>query len=281
MRFEHKIKTLCRVLKVNRSTYYKHFSSPESARAKQDRIIKTYILTLHGKYKKRLGVLKMTLLLQREYGLSIGQTRVRRLLKAMNLPKIPARKIPPQKSKAACDDDFHNFLNRQFNPKEPNRIWGSDLTYLKVGAKWYYLCVIIDLFSRKVIAWQLSDKADSQLVIETFKKAYRNRNCPQGLMFHSDRGSQFTSLALRKLLDELNVVQSFSGKGCPFDNAVVEAFFKYLKAEETNRGGYSNRTDLHLSLFEYIESFYNDKRPHSAINFLSPNAFEDNFFSTL
>ena len=269
------------MLKVNRSTYYKHFSSPESARAKQDRIIKTYILTLHGKYKKRLGVLKMTLLLQREYGLSIGQTRVRRLLKAMNLPKIPARKIPPQKSKAACDDDFHNFLNRQFNPKEPNRIWGSDLTYLKVGAKWYYLCVIIDLFSRKVIAWQLSDKADSQLVIETFKKAYRNRNCPQGLMFHSDRGSQFTSLALRKLLDELNVVQSFSGKGCPFDNAVVEAFFKYLKAEETNRGVYSNRTDLHLSLFEYIESFYNDKRPHSAINFLSPNAFEDIFFSTL
>ena len=100
-------------------------------------------------------------------------------------------------------------------------------------------------------------------------------------MFHSDRDSQFTALALRKLLDELNVVQSFSGKGCPFDNAVVEAFFKYLKAEETNRELYSNLTDLHLSLFEYIESFYNDKRPHSAINFLSPNAFEDIFFSTL
>ena len=123
------------MLKVNRSTYYKHFSSSESARAKQDRIIKTYILTFHGKYKKRLGILKMTLLLQREYGLSIGQTRVRRLLKAMNLPKIPARKILPKASKVACDDEFRNLLNRQFNLKEPNRIWGSDFTYLKVGAK--------------------------------------------------------------------------------------------------------------------------------------------------
>ena len=91
-------------------------------------------------------------------------------------------------------------------------------------------------------------------------------------MFHSDRGSQFTSPAFRKLLDELNVVQFFSGKGCPFDNTVVEAFFKYLKAEETNRGVYSNLTDLHLSLFEYIENFYNDMRPHSAINFF-PQCF--------
>ena len=135
--------------------------------------------------------------LQREYGLSIGQSRFRRLLKAMNLPKIPARKIPPQASKVACDYEFRNLLNRQFSPKEPNKIWGSDLTYLKVGAKWCYLCVIIDLFSRKVIARQLSDKADSQLVIETFKKAYRKRNCPQGLMFHSDRGSQFTSCYIK------------------------------------------------------------------------------------
>lgn len=268
------------MLKVNRSTYYKHFSSPESARAQQDRIIKTYILTLHGKYKKRLGVNKMTLLLQREYGLSIGQTRVRRLLKSMNLPKIPSRKLPPQDAKTESGE-YKNFLNRQFNPNEPNKFWAGDITFLKVGAKWHYLCAIIDLFSRKVISWQLSNKPDSQLVIATFKKAYRKRNCPKGLIFHSDRGSQYTSHAFRKLLDELNVLQSFSGKGCPFDNAVVEAFFKYLKAEETNRRVYSNFTDLQLSLFEYIESFYNSKRPHSAINFLSPNVFEDIFFSTV
>ena len=265
------------MLNVNRSTYYKHFSSHESARAKEDRQVKTYILTLHGKYKKRLGVNKLTLLLQREYGLKIGQTRVRRLFKSMNLPKIFSRKIPTQSSKSTSGD-FKNLLNRKFNPDEPNRIWASDITYLKVGSKWYYLCVVIDLFSRKVISWSLSDHPDSKLVIDTFKKAYRNRNCPQGLLFHSDRGTQYTSVAFRKFLDELNVLQSFSAKGCPFDNAVVEAFFKFLKAEETNRKSYSTLVDLRISLFEYIDGFYNPKSTHYAIHFLSPNDFEAKFF---
>ena len=268
------------MLKVNRSTYYKHFSSTESDRAKKDKLIKTYILTLHGRYKKRLGVNKLTLLLQREYGLKIGQTRVRRLFKSMNLPKNSSHKVPIQSLKSASGD-FHNLLKRKFNPDEPNRIWAGDITYLKVGSKWYYLCVVIDLFSRKVISWLLSDKPDAQLVINTFWKAYRSRNFPQGLLFHSDRGSQYTSVAFRKLLDKLNVVQSFSAKGCPFDNAVVEAFFKFLKAEETNRKSYSNLADLQISLFEYIDGFYNAKRPHSAIGFLSPNDFESKFFYSL
>lgn len=268
------------MLNVNRSTYYKHFSSPESARAKEDKLIKTYILTLYGKYKKRLGVNKLTILLQREYGLKIGQTRVRRLIKSMNLTKISSRKIPTQSTKTSSGD-FKNLLKRKFNPDEPNRIWASDITYLKVGSKWHYLCVVIDLFSRKIISWQLSDQSNAQLVINTFKKAYRSRNCPQGLLFHSDRGTQYSSAAFRKLLDELNIVQSFSAKGCPFDNAVVEAFFKFLKAEETNRKSYSNLADLQISLFEYIDGFYNTKRPHSAINFLSPVDFETKFFDYL
>ena len=216
--------------------------------------------------------------MQREYGIKIGQTRVRRLFKSMNLPKVYSRKVPNQSVKSPSGD-FKNFLNRNFNPDEPNKIWASDITYLKVGSKWHYLCVVIDLFSRKVISWQLSDKPDAQLVIDTFRKAYRSRNFPQRLIFHSDRGSQYTCAAFRKLLDELNVVQSFSAKGCPFDNAVVEAFFKFLKAEETNRKIYSSFSDLQISLFEYINGFYNSKRPHSAINFLSPNDFESKFFS--
>ena len=196
----------------------------------------------------------------------------------MNLPKNSSRKVPIQSVKSASDD-FKNLLNRKFNPDEPNKIWAGDITYLKVGSKWCYLCVVIDLFSRKVISWQLCDKPDAQLVINTFRKAYRSRNCPQGLLFHSDRGTQYTSAAFRKLLDELNVVQSFSAKGCPFDNAVVEAFFKFLKAEETNRKSYSTLADLRISLFEYIDGFYNVKRPHSATHFLSPNDFEAKFFS--
>ena len=136
-------------------------------------------------------------------------------------------------------------------PKTP-QISVSNITYLKAGRKWYYLCVIIDLFSRKVISWHLSGKADVSLVMTTFQKAYESRNTPYGLMFHSDRGTQYTAFSFRQLLDSLNVVQSFSKKEYPFDNAVCECFFKYLKQEETNRRTYHTFKELHLSVFEYM-----------------------------
>lgn len=132
----------------------------------------------------------------------------------------------------------------------------------------------MDLFSRKVISWSLSAKNDADLVISTFKKAYEKRNSPYGLMFHSDRGSQFTAFSFRKLLDSLDVVQSFSQKGYPYDNACCECFFKYLKKEETNRKNYQTKQELSLALFEYIEGFYNTKRPHTTLNMLTPNEAE-------
>ena len=115
-------------------------------------------------------------------------------------------------------------------------------------------------------------------MISTFKKAYAKRNFPKGLMFHSDRGSQYTSKDFRKLLDEFDVVQSFSGRGCPYDNAVAESFFKYLKKEELHRKTYSHFSDLQSSLFEYIDGFYNPKRPHSSNDFLAPDDFESAYF---
>ena len=189
---------------------------------------------------------------------------------SMNLPKIFSKKSPNHSTKSESGD-YQNFLNRKFHQSAPNQIWVSDITYIKVGQKWYYLCVIIDLFSRKVVAWKISDKPDAELVISTFKKAYADRNFPVGLMFHSDRGSQYTSATFRKLLNQL--VQSFSGKGY-----VAESFFKFLKLEEINQNTYSSFADLKSSLFEYIEGFYNSKRPHSTNNFLSPNDFESAYF---
>ena len=134
--------------------------------------------------------------------------------------------------------------------------------------------VILDLFLRKVISWHISSKANVELVITAFKKAYEKRNAPYGLMFHSDRGSQYTAFTFRRLLDSLNVVQSFSKKGYPFDNACCESFFKYLKKEETNRKCYRSLTELQLSVFEYIEGYYNTKRPHGTLNMLTPNEAE-------
>lgn len=137
----------------------------------------------------------------------------------------------------------------------------------------------MDLFSRKVIAWNISGRPDVDLVMQAFRKAYTKREQPQGLMFHSDRGTQYTAFSFRKLLDSLNVVQSFSKKGYPFDNACCECFFKYLKKEETNRRTYHSLEELKSSVFEYIEGFYNSRRPHGSLGMLTPNQKEDLFWN--
>lgn len=172
-----------------------------------------------------------------------------------------------------------NHLHQEFNQKAPNIVWACDFTYIKVAGKWYYLCIVMDLFSRKVIFWTISGKPDVNLVMTAFQKAYNKRGQPQRLMFHSDRGTQYTAFSFRKLLDSLNIVQSFSKKGYPFDNACCECFFKYLKKEETNRRTYHSVQELHASIFEYIEGFYNSRRPHSSLGMLTPNEKEELFWS--
>ena len=168
----------------------------------------------------------------------------------MQLPKMSTDK-PAVRSSSSAAEACCNHLQQKFNQKAPNLVWVSDITYIKAGGIWYYLCIVMDLFSRKVIAWHISSKANVDLVITAFKKAYEKRNAPYGLMFHSDRGSQYTAFTFRQLLDSLNVVQSFSKKGYPFDNACCECFFKYLKKEETNRKCYHS---LKLSIL--VDTFF-------------------------
>ena len=188
---------------------------------------------------------------------------------------IKPKSISRPKESSGC---YADHLHQDFHQKAPNLVWTSDFTYLKAGGKWYYLCIIMVLFSRKIISWNISSKPNADLVIQTFQKAYYSRNCPAGLMFHSDRGSQYTAFAFRKLLDELNVIQSFSKKGYPFDNACCESFFKYLKKEETNRRNFRTYRDLYHSVFQYIEGFYNSRRPHGSLGYLTPDEMEITFW---
>ena len=199
---------------------------------------------------------------------------------SMKLPKMSTAK-PKSSYHHTNNNECTNHLQQHFSQDAPNLVWVSDITYLKAGGKWYYLCVIIDLFSRKVVSWHLSSKADTKLVITTFRKAYENRNAPYGLMFNSDRGVQYSAFAFHQLLDSLNVVQSFSKKGYPFDNAVCESFFKYLKLEETNRKTYHTFDELHRSIFEYIEGFYNSRRPHGSLGYLTPNEMESTYWEQI
>lgn len=263
---------------MNRSTYYKHFHSAPAARTVQNQQIRKTILRIYSDYNKRIGAYKIAHVLARDYGIHISVGRVYRLMKTMQLPKISTRKPVFQ---AHCSDTAcTNHLKQQFNPEEPNQVWASDITYLRVGSKWFYLCVIIDLFSRKVIAWKISSKNDTDLTLATFRLAYASRSTTDCLMFHSDRGCQYTAHSFRKMLDSCNVLQSFSKKGYPFDNAVVESFFKYLKLEETNRRTYHTLQELHLSIFEYIEGYYNSRRPHGSLGYMTPNEKEDVFFAS-
>ena len=197
-------------------------------------------------------------------------------MKDMRFPKMSTMKpyVASRNDVSQCE----NHLHQEFNQSAPNLVWVSDITHLKAGSKWYYLCVIIDLFSRKVIAWSISANPDTELVIVTFKKAYASCREPFSLMVHLDRGTQYTAFAFRRLLDSLNVVQSFSKKGYPFDNTACESFFRYLKKEETNRKTYSTLDELKLSVFEYIEGFYNAKRPHNSLGLLTPNEMESRYW---
>lgn len=216
----------------------------------------------------------MKICLQRDYRINISTGRVYRLMKDMDLPKMSTVKPFKHKSKTASDEECKNVLAQRFNPPAPNKVWVCDFTYIRAAGRFYYLCAIIDLFSRKVIAYKLSSKINTQLAIDTVNLAVQARGKSSGIIFHTDRGCQFTSAAFRRHLDNLNMIQSFSAKGYPFDNAVMECFFKYLKKEELNRNSYDSFQDLNLSIFKYINGFYNSIRPHSHNNGLSPNQAE-------
>lgn len=278
MRFEHHINILCRVLRVNRSTYYKHFHHAPAPRTLENQKIRSAILELYAKSGKRFGAYKIRQRLSVEYGISISTGRVYRLMKSMQLPKMSSVKPKAVFSTNTADSDCPNHLKQNFNPSAPNQVWVSDITYIRVGGRFYYLCIVIDLFARKVIAYRVSPKMNVQLTIDTFLSAWNNRGQPTGLLFHSDRGCQYTAKEFRKLLDAHDVVQSFSAKAHPYDNAVAESFFKFLKLEETNRKTYCSLHELQLSLFTYIH-FYNSQRPHGSNAYLTPNekelAFEE------
>ena len=167
-----------------------------------------------------------------------------------------------------------NLLAREFTAKQMNEKWVSDITYFKVNNYAIYLCVIIDLYSRKVVGYHISRKSSTHLATATFRKAFAERGEPKGLVFHSDRGSQYISTTFGDLLKACGVTQSFSFTGRPHDNAVAETFFATFKREEAYRRNYTSENDFRRSVEEYIK-FYNEKRPHATIGYKTPSRFEE------
>lgn len=244
--------------------------------------LRKHILAIYTASQKRIGAAKIQRVLLRDYGISISSGRVYRLMKSMNLPKMSTSKPAFKTQNRQVSLDRPNHLKQAFNPPAPNQVWTSDFSYIPVGSKGFvYLCVILDLFSRKVIAWSVGTKITTDLAISTLKKAIRSRKVESPVLFHTDQGSQYTSTAFRKYLEDKPIIQSLSKPGYPWDNAVTEAFFKYMKKEELNRRTFSCLQEVQLSCFEYIEGFYNSQRPHGTLDMLTPNEMEENYFDFL
>lgn len=197
-------------------------------------------------------------------------------MQSMNLPKMATDK--PRRMRHQEQGSCSNHLHQEFNQKAPNLVWASDFTYIKVSGKWYYLCIVTDLFSRKIIRWHIAGNHNVEFTMTAFNKAYKKREVKYRLIFHSDQGSEYTAFSFRKLLDSLNIVQSFSKKGYPFDNACCESFFKYLKKNRTKRRTYHSLEELRLDIFEYVENLYNNRLPHGSIGYKTPNELEAEYW---
>ncbi len=265
---------VCCSLGIRKSNlYYRIFHRPETTvYEKHDQELRPAIREICDRNIKRLSSENIRQQLMKQ-GFTVSKHKVLELL----------HEIAPQPSnKRECTNtnwqsSDSNLLARQFSPPAPNMAWVSDITEFKTDIGTCYLCAILDLFARRVVGARLSHHKDTSLVASTFRDAFAVRCHPSNLLFHSDRGSQYTAYEFRALLLSCGAKQSFSAPGVPYDNAPMESFFASLKVEETHRYRYANMSDLTASLRNYI-SFYNEKRPHSSIGNLTPVQAEDEYY---
>jgi len=269
------IRVLCEALDVDRGTFYNHVLRNKRNRTsyiKRREELRIAIQEVYDDSRQLFGAGKIRAVLM-DKGYEVSEKMVAKLMREMGLFSI---RIAAKRNyiKHHAMEKKTNILKREFNAKSPNQVWVSDITYFKLNKK-FYICVIIDLYSRKVIAHRISVRNSTQLVTSTFRQAFAERQPLEGLIFHSDRGSQYTSYAFQKLLRGHQVVQSFSNSGKPYDNAVAETFFASFKQEELYRGNYHSESAFQRSVDEYM-NFYNTKRPHAGINYKIPNQSEEN-----
>lgn len=267
---------VCRALRIRKSNLYYHMlrAPEETAYEKHNQELRPAILEICQSSKKLIGAEKIRQQLITQ-GFTVSKHKVLELLRELRPQHLPDSKKHKRNSKWQESDQ--NLLCRNFAPEAPNMVWVCDFTELKTDYGTYCLCVILDLFARRIIAARLSSYSDASLACITFRDAFQTRGQPDEVLFHTDRGAQFTSNEFRTLLRECHVVQSFSYPGVPYDNAPMESFFASLKTEEIHRFRYRNFSDLFASLQDYF-NFYNYLRPHSHVKGLTPVQAEQEYF---
>jgi len=267
------VTVLCELLGVSTSGFYAWLSRPKSKRTIDDEVLTCQIVAIHERSRGNYGAVRVFKALRAD-DTRVGCKRVARLMRNAGLQGAYARK----KFRTTIRDDAvapaPDLVERAFVADAPNRLWVADITYVPTWSGWLYLAVVLDVFSRRVVGWSMREHLRTELVVEALEMALWNRTPGGGLVHHSDRGCQYTSFTFGRRLLEAGIVPSMGSVGDAYDNALVESFFATLEKELLSKNSYRNRTEARISLFDYIEVFYNRQRMHSSIEDLSPADFE-------
>jgi len=269
----YRVEKMCRILNISRSSYYTWKTRSKSMRDKVNEALVFEIKLIFEKNRKLYGSPRITAEL-RAKGISCGENRVARLMRINGIVAKTKRRFKATTDSKHTLPVAENVINQDFTAERPNEVWASDITYIWTKEGWLYLAVILDIFNRKIVGWAMDSRITRNLVMKAFIMAVKRHNPKSGVIFHSDRGSQYASSDFRKLLETHECIQSMSGTGNCYDNAVVETFFHTLKTELVYFERYETRREARQSIFEYIEIFYNRIRRHSSLGYVSPIDFE-------
>ena len=265
---------MCGALGVSRGGFYAWLTRPASRRSRMDEALTAKIRTSFIGSDRTYGARRIWKDVLAD-GVSCGLHRIERLMRQQALRARPRRRRrPPDSGERQAGAVAPNVLERGFNAPAPNRRWIADFTYIWTAEGWLYVAAVIDLFSRRVVGWSMSASMTAELVTDALVMAIWRRGKPEALIHHSDRGSQYTSDQFQRLMTEHGVTCSMSRSGNVWDNAALESFFSSLKTERIARRIYRTRDEARADVFDYIERFYNTKRRHSTIGYLSPMEFE-------
>lgn len=277
MNGEHSILDLCEAFDVSRSGYYDWVERQQTPgpRAAEDALLRERIKSLHEQSRGTYGSPRIQKDL-RDEGSRHGRNRIGRLMRETGLSGRPARRYRPVTTDSNHEQPIApNRLAEAPPPTGPNQQWVGDITYIQTAEGWLYLAAVLDLYSRRIVGWAMSERIDTALVLLAYRMATLQRHSPQAVLFHSDRGVQYASAEFRAALAQSGALASMSRKACCYDNAAMESFWSTLKLELVYRREFATRAQARHEIFDYIEAFYNARRRHSALGHLSPADFEN------
>jgi len=274
-RAHHAVSRLCSVLDVTRQGYWAWKHRPVSRRCVEDERLKPLLRQAWQASDETYGAPRLHAELRLAGGVRVGKKRVARLMRELEIHGVSRRRggvrttRPDAKAPPAPD-----LVQRDFSAERPDQTWVADITYVPTHEGWLFLAAVMDLYSRKIVGWSMRDDLEAPLVVDAISMAIARRKPKPGLVHHSDRGSQYTSIAMGRTLRDSKIMASMGSKGDPWDNASAESCISTIKNELVKRQTFTTRDQARLALFRYIEAFYNPLRRHSSLDMLSPDEYE-------